>query len=286
MPTNIIKVIKGKNLLFRVAILCLATYISAIVFNLFFVPINMTAGGSSGLSIIIHEITGIDQSNLVIIIYIITLVLSFIFLDLEKSISIILSTVIYPFFVKMTGNITSIIQIDYSDMTTICIISGILNGVASGLIYKIGFNPGGLSVIAQIMYKYFKVSISKVNLFMSLIIVLLGGYYFGVNHILYAIIVMYITALMTDRVLLGISKNKYVYIVTSEEDKVHEFITENLKHGVTKLACETGFMERKKYVLMTSIPTREYTILKKGIHLIDEKAFLVTTDAYQSYGGM
>ena len=286
MPTNIIKAIKGKNLLFRVAILCLATYISAIVFNLFFVPTNMTAGGSSGLSIVIHEITGIEQGNLVTIIYIITLVLSFIFLDLEKSFSIVLSTIIYPIFVKMTGNITNFIQLDYSDMTTICIISGILNGVTSGLIYRIGFNPGGLSVIAQIIYKYFKISISKVNLFMSFVIVLMGGYYFGINHILYAIIVMYITAFMTDKVLLGISKNKYVYIVTSEEDKVHEFITEHLKHGVTKLACETGFMERKKFVLMTSIPTRDYTILKEGIHLIDKKAFLVATDAYQSYGGM
>lgn len=286
MPTNIIKMIKGKNLLFRFSILCLATYISAIVFNLFFVPTNMTAGGTSGLSIVIHQITGMNQGNLVTIIYIITLVLSFIFLDLGKSISIVLSTIIYPLFVKMTGNITDFIQLDYSDMTTICIISGILNGVTSGLIYRIGFNPGGLSVIAQIIYKYFKISISKVNLFMSFVIVLMGGYYFGINHILYAIIVMYITAFMTDKVLLGISKNKCVYIVTSEEDRVYEFIAKSLKHGVTKLTCETGFMSRKKYVLMTSIPTRDYTVLKEGVHLIDENAFLVATDAYQSYGRM
>lgn len=286
MYRSLIKKVNAKNFFFRFSIFCLAQYITAVIFNLFYVPTNITAGGAGGLSIVIHEFTGIDQGNLVTIIYVITLILSFIFLDLEKSISLLLATLVYPFFVKVTGNVTDFIKLDYTDITTICIISGFLNGVMNGIIYKIGFNPGGLSVIAQIVYKYFRISISKTNLFMSSIIVLIGGYYFGINNILYAIIVMYITALITDKVLLGISKNKHIYIMTSEEDKVHEFITKELKHGVTKLSCETGFMEHKKYVLMTSIPTSDYTMLKEGIKLIDEKAFLVATDAYQSHGGM
>lgn len=286
MYRSVIKTIREKNLFFRFSIFCLALYITAVIYNLFYVPTNMTAGGASGLSIVIHEMIGIDQENLVTIIYIITLILSFIFLDLEKSISLVLCTIIYPFFVHVTGNITDFIKIDYSDITTICIVSGVLNGMMNGIIYRIGFNPGGLSVIAQIIYEYFKVSISKVNLIMSSIIVVMGGYYFGLNNILYAIIVMYITALMTDKVLLGISKNKYIYIVTTEEDKIHDFITKELKHGVTKLSCETGFMAHKKYTLMTSIPTSDYTILKEGIHLIDKNAFLVATDAYEVSGGI
>ena len=286
MASSIIKTIREKNLFFRFAIFCLALYISAVNFNLLFVPVNMAAGGASGLSVIIHEATGIDQGTMVTIIYVITLILSFIFLDLEKSASLLLCTLVYPLLIKFTGNITDFIKLDYSDMTLISIIGGVLNGFSSGLCYRVGFNPGGLSVIAQIIYKHFKISVSKVNLFMSSLIVLAGGYYYGVNHILYAIIVMYLTALMTDKVLLGISKNKHVYIVTSEEDKVHEFITKTLKHGVTKLECETGFMQHKKYTLMTSVPTRDYTLLKEGVHLIDENAFLVATDAYQSHGGM
>ena len=37
---------------------------------------------------------------------------------------------------------------------------------------------------------------------------------------------------------------------------------------------------------MSSIPTRDYTILKDGIKMIDTSAFMVATDAYQSHGGM
>ena len=70
MNKEFMKVINAKNLFFRFSIFCLAQYISAVVFNLFFVPTNITPGGSSGLSIIIHQVTGISQASLITIIYI------------------------------------------------------------------------------------------------------------------------------------------------------------------------------------------------------------------------
>ena len=86
--SDVLKTIQEKKLIIRFVIFCASLFASALVFNLFFSPTNITPGGSSGLSIIIHEITGVDKSTLVTITYIITLLLSFIFLDLEKSISL------------------------------------------------------------------------------------------------------------------------------------------------------------------------------------------------------
>jgi uncharacterized membrane-anchored protein YitT (DUF2179 family) len=45
------------------------------------------------------------------------------------------------------------------------------------------------------------------------------------------------------------------------------------------------FLEKKRKVLMTVIPNREYFKLKEGIKEIDEKAFFIVTDSYQVYGG-
>lgn len=112
------------------------------------------------------------------------LILSFIFLDIENTISLVLATIIYPVFVELTANITNFITIDYSNMIVISLFAGILNGIIMGVILKIGFNPGGLIVIAQIIYKYFKISISKVNSIISFIIVALAGYFIGLNSVL------------------------------------------------------------------------------------------------------
>lgn len=280
------KKIFEKNIFIRFAFFCLTLYICALLFNLFYNQLHLVIGGANGVAIIANEIFGISTSNVVIIVYIITLLFSFIFLGFKKSISLVLCTILYPLFVKLTSNITDYIHIDYSDPLLICIVAGVINGAMNGIIYKIGFNPGGLSVIAEIIYKYFHISVSKANFYISAAIILISGYYFGVDRIMYAIIVMYIITLVTDKVLLGISSNKYVYIVTDSEDKIEAFITKELGHGVTKLSCETGFNLRKKYVLTCSIPTSEYTLFKEGISLIDENAFMVVTDTYQSSGGL
>lgn len=59
----------------------------------------------------------------------------------------------------------------------------------------------------------------------------------------------------------------------------------SLKHGVTIFDVKGAFLEKKRKVLMTVIPNREYFKLKEGIKEIDEKAFFIVTDSYQVYGG-
>ena len=161
---NNIKKIKNKNIILRFLVFSLALYLFALVFNLLLMPANIVSGGTNGLAILIHEIFKIDSSLIVTIIYITMLFLSFVFLDIESTLSLIATTILYPLFVNLTANISNFIVIDYSNMILISIFAGILNGIISGIILKIGFNPGGLIVIAQIIYKYFRISVSKSNI--------------------------------------------------------------------------------------------------------------------------
>lgn len=283
---NNIKKIKNKNIILRFLVFSLALYLFALVFNLLLMPANIVSGGTNGLAILIHEIFKIDSSLIVTIIYITMLFLSFVFLDIESTLSLIATTILYPLFVNLTANISNFIVIDYSNMILISIFAGILNGIISGIILKIGFNPGGLIVIAQIIYKYFRISVSKSNTIISFIIVILAGYFIGLNSILYAIIVIYLTNIFTDKMLLGISDNKLFYIITDKESEVKAFIMRYLTHGVTLINCEAAYTKTKKHALMCAIPTKQYYILKEGIKEIDEQAFFVVTDAYQVLGGI
>ena len=102
---------------------------------------------------------------------------------------------------------------------------------------------------------------------------------------MYAIVLLYIYSLMTDKIILGISDNKAFYIITKNEDEVKDFILNNLNHGVTILKAKGGYEGRKENVLLCVVPARHYFKLKEGIALIDEEAFFVVTDAYEVRGG-
>ena len=91
--------------------------------------------------------------------------------------------------------------------------------------------------------------------------------------------------IILNKVLLGISNNKAFYIITTEDKKIKEYIINELKHSVTVFDVKGGFLEKKRNVLLTVIPSREYFKVTEGIKLIDKDAFFVATDAYEVVGG-
>ena len=102
---------------------------------------------------------------------------------------------------------------------------------------------------------------------------------------LYAFIIIYISGVVIDKVILGISKNKAFYITTSKDEEVRDYLINTLHHTVTIFDVKGGFLKKKRKVLLAVVPTREYFRLKEGIKEIDSKAFFVVTDAYEVKGG-
>ena len=116
-------------------------------------------------------------------------------------------------------------------------------------------------------------------------IVVAGGFKYGWTSMLYALVVLYILSVMTDRIMLGISKSKAFYIITDEDEKVKEYIMKELGHGVTIFPVKGGYTKEKQKMLMCVVPTREYYRLKEGISKIDKDSFFVITDSYEVKGG-
>lgn len=282
---SILKTIHKKKLIRRYLLLIISLFISACYFNLLQLPSQIVTGGSTGISIILNSYFDLEPSQVIFIISMVLLLIGFIFLGVEKISGAIVSTVVYPIFVDLTANIGNYITVDLSDKILISIFLGILSGVTTGIVYKVGFSNGGISIISEIISKYRKVSISNISFVINFIIVLFGGASFGWTMVMYAVIVLYIYSIVLDRVLIGVSKNKALYIITSKEDELCDYIMNTLKHGVTIFDVKGAFLEKKRKVLMTVIPNREYFRLKEGIKEIDEKAFFIVTDSYQVYGG-
>lgn len=282
---SILETVRSKKLVRRYFVLILSLFLSACYFNLLQLPSQIVTGGSSGVSIILSSYFELEPSKVIFAIQMTLLLVGFIFLGIEKSSGAVVSTIIYPFFIELTSNIGAYIPVDLSDKILISIFLGILSGITTGMVYKVGFSNGGFSIISEIISKYKKISLSTTGFVINLIIVLIGGASFGWTMVMYAIIVLYIYSIVLDRVLIGVSKNKALYIITSEEEKLRDYIMNSLKHGVTIFDVKGGFKEKKRKVIMTVIPNRDYFRLKEGIKEIDEKAFFIVTDSYQVYGG-
>lgn len=285
LPENFLDEIRKKKLFSRYFLLTVSLFISALSFNLLFLPTKIVSGGTSGVSIITEHLFGWNPSTVILVLSVALLFFSFVFLGLEKTSGTVVATIVYPIFVDFTAKFTDYIKIDTNDLVLVAIFGGLISGITSGIMFKTGFSSGGFNIISQLLYKYFHIAISKSNFVINAIIVLIGGIYFGWTMVMYAVIVLYINSLMIDKVLLGVSSNKAFYIITGEEEQVKKYIIENLKHSVTVFDVKGGYQQRKRKVLMAVVPTKEYYRLTEGIKMIDNDAFFVVNDAYQVEGG-
>ena len=167
----------------------------------------------------------------------------------------------------------------------IVFIGGILMGLGNGLIIRSGFTVGGFQIMYQILYNKLGISIGKSTLWINGVLVLIGGIYFGFSKALYAIIALYVSSVVTDKVMLETSAIKTFYIITDKEQEISQYILENLGYGITRMNARGGYSNKNKKILMCAVPTRQYFEMKNTIQEIDEDVFFLITDTYEIYGG-
>ena len=282
---NIVNATNKKDKILRLLLFILGCFIVSVAYNIFVVPNKIVPGGVGGIAIILNSILGINNALTILVLNIILLIISHFTLGYEKTRASLLGTIFLPLFIKLTESINVWIQIDTSQILLSVLFGGILYGLGAGIVFKTGFTTGGTDIINQIISKYAKKSMGESMLRSDGLIVLSSGVFLGLYNMLYSILILYIISIMSDRILLGISDNKMFYILTDNEDEIKKYIIDELNHGVTTFKATGGFGKEKKSVIMTVLPTKDYYVLKEGIHKIDKEAFFIVTDSYEVFGG-
>lgn len=278
---TIIDKIQSKALIRRYIVFVFAILLYAITYNIFFVKTDLILGGSGGIALLFKNY--LSPSITIGLLSILSVCLSIMFMDKKFVINSIVGSILCPLFVELTKDIS--INISTDDMMLVAICAGVLMGLSNGLSSKTGLSTGGIDTIIHILSKNLKRSQGILYLIVNGIIILSGAYQYGYRTILYALIVLYIVSIITDKVVLGISNNKTFFVVTDRVKDVKEYLLENLSQGVTVLDAIGGYTNNKQEVLMVVIPTIEYFKAKEGILEIDPDAFITITDSYQVYGG-
>lgn len=282
---NIINQIAKEKQIKRYINFVIGCFLVSVAYNLFLAPNDIVAGGISGVAIIFNGLFNWNNSVVMLVFNVFLLILSYFMLGKEKTKNTLLGSILFPLFVELTSHINMWLQLDTSQLLVSSIFGGLLYGFGLGMMLKAGFSGGGTDIINQINSKYLKMSIGKSMLMVDGGIVLASAFTFGATKVMYAIISLYIISMISDRVILGISDSKAFYIITNKEEEIKEYILKVLNHGVTIFNAKGGYATKDQTVLMCVLPTKEYYKLKAGIKEIDNKAFVVVTDAYEVFGG-
>ena len=281
---DIMEEIKKSTRIKRIVWMLVGLLLLAVSFNVFILPLNLVSG-VSGIAVMLKETLGLNPSNIIMLANVLLVIASLVFLGKKDTMQSIVGSILYPVLVQFTAWIPQYIDLGNLETVVIAISGAIISGIGMGMVFKAGYNSGGSDIIKKILSRYLKMPLGKATIYVEGVIVVIGLTIFGWQVFVYSVVVIAITSYLTDKVLIGISDHKTFQIITTKEKEVMKFILEDISRGVTCLEARGGYTGEKRKVLLCTVPTRQYFILKEGINKIDPKAFYIVTDAYEVGGG-
>lgn len=264
------------------------TFCLALCYNLFFVPNNLVVGGTSGLAIVIEELTGFDKQIFIYITSIGLLIVSYVLLGKEETKRTVIGSLLYPIFVTFTAPIAKflLIYLTFQEILVTVVLASLLYGFSNGIIYKFGYTTGGSDVMMKVLCKYFHFSEGTSSIIFNIIIILLGSFVFGFDMGVYAIIILVVSSMVVDKIIIGMSDSKKFMIYTRESRKVKILIEDEFMTGFTIFPTVGGYSHIRGAMIMCVIRNRDVNLFKMRIKEIDPTAFFVISDCYEVQGGV
>ncbi|MDR0325975.1 MAG: YitT family protein [Oscillospiraceae bacterium] len=166
------------------------------------------------------------------------------------------------------------------------VFGGLLMGAGLGLVFTKGATTGGSDIIARLLkFPFPHIQIGRLMLAFDGFVVIAAGFVFGsVNHMLYAVITLYICMQAIDGILYGLNIERMAFIISDRIPDIVEKISERLGRGATLLHGEGAYSGAERRIILCAIKRQQIMDLKNLVKESDPKAFVILTEAHEVLG--
>lgn len=248
----------------------------------FLLPNQLSSGGVSGIATITYYLLNIPMGTMIIIIN----VPLFIFAGYKIGKEFFVKSIIGTFSLSLFIDILDKYPPVTTDRFLACIYGGVIIGIGTAIILKVGSSTGGTELVANLIKSYnSQTSISKYLTIIDSIIITLNVIFF--KHIeigLYSVIAIYIYGKMVDIIFEGIYFTKLLFIISDKNEEISNAIGSEVRRGVTGLYGKGMYRDKDKLILMCAASRRDVYKIKDLAKRIDNKCFIVVANAREVVG--
>lgn len=272
----------GKIVFWMIRIV-VGTCLFALGFDLFLVPNELTAGGLSGLAMILVHVLGVGSVGLVT-----TLVNLPLFIIGGRKIGktffagsligmLSLSIAIDAFTVLPVPTVEPLIAVLYG---------GVLCGAGAGIVFATGASTGGSDIVVRLLkMRHRHIPIGMITMcFDAVVAVLTGLVFWDVSKILYSGIAIFVTGTVVDAVVYRFDYSKVALIISRQHEQIASAVGEKLQRGATYLYGQGVYSGSDTKVVLTAVKRQQIAELKALVVEIDPEAFIIVQEAHQVLG--
>ena len=288
-------------------------FLVAVAFVVFINPYNLVPGGIYGLALVLHNLFPSIQVGTFGYMFDVPLILTALILFggtfggrtifasfLTPGIMNILDYLVYPNSAAIESLDPTLLlggQIDLSEhLMLAAIIGGCFSGVGVGIVIRNNAATGGTDITGMLLHKFAKMKFANGVLLSDAIIVFSGllviGFGLGIDGpgagvmlSLYSAVCIFVNAKVLGYTIDGASRDKLLYIICDEHSaKMREYILHELNRGGTYIKAKGMYTDNDKEMIFLVVNRKEVRTVQHKIKEFDPKAFVVVTDAYDTFG--
>ena len=250
--------IRNKYVDYTVSIILLfaGTFLMALGFSLFLVPIQIAPGGFSGLaSLIVFSLKGIGITFVPTGMLTLAMNIPLYLLAIKKlggrfGLYSVIGVILFTVFIDVVALFEPLLNIDTSDKMLSAVYGGVIMGLGLGLVIRIGGSTGGSDMLSIVISNRFPtVSVGTVIMVVDGLVVALSIFIYGLNSALYAFIAIFLSTVLVDYVLEGTRAAKAYYIISNASEEIAENVLLKINRGVTALKAKGMYTKHDKNVL-------------------------------------
>ncbi len=266
-----------RHVLWNVVLIALGSVLCAVAINGILIPQHFVAGGITGLALILHN--RFPAFNTGFIYFLLNLPLfalawvavgrRFFFYSVAGSLFLSLAVAFIH------------VPIELDDRMLGALLAGIVTGAGVGVTLRSAGSQGGLDILSIILLRRYSVSIGSTVLVVNGLILVLVGFFYSLEALLYTAILLFVSSKVVNIVVTGLSQRKAVFIISSRWQEISQEILRDTRRGVTVIKGQGGYSGQQEHILYTVITFREISHFKRFIQQIDPKAFVVISDTLE-----
>ena len=261
----------------------IGTSIFALGFDLFLAPNELTAGGLSGLALILVHVLRFGTVGIIT-----ALINMPLFIIGGKKIGkkffvgsligmLSLSTAIDIFAVLPAPDVEPLIAALYG---------GVLCGIGAGIVFMTGASTGGSDIVVRLLkMRYQHVPIGTITICFDAVVAILTGLVFkDVSRALYSGIAIFVTGTVVDAVVYRFDYSKVALIISKDYEEIARAVGKELHRGATFLYGQGVYSGNETKVVLTAVKRQQIAELKALVVEIDPNAFIIVQEAHQVLG--
>ena len=240
----------------RYLYLAAGTFLMAAAYKSIYQSVGMVTGGFSGIGVIVNRVTGgIWAGGMPLWITNVTLnVPLFIAAFYIEGKEFIKNTVTGAVLLTLYLAVLPAVPVDAADYLLAAVYGGAACGAGIGLVLKSGFTTGGTDMLGVLLHRFFRqYALASIIQVLDMAVIIAGVLVFGMSVSLYAIIAVYVTALVTDTVLEGTKQARAVWIISDKNEQIAPVVMEKMHRGITRFPAGGVDTQQEKSVLLCGV---------------------------------